>query len=308
MIKYFLKKLIISFLSFFVVMSTTFFLMKAIPGDPFTSEENIPKEILNSLYAHYDLDKPLYVQYFKYIKGFFTFDLGPSLIYKKKTVFQIIKEGLPTTMLLGFEALCISISMGILLGTISAMRRGKVQGSLIMIVALLGISIPNFLFASFLQYFLAIKLKLFPMARFTSFSHSILPAISLASLPTAYIARLTRTSMIEVLSKDYIKTAYSKGLSKFQVIFRHAIKNSLLPVVAYLGPLTAHVLTGSFVIEKVFSIPGIGHWLISSIASRDYTVILGLSVFYSFVLIFIMFFIDIIYKLIDPRIEYEHKL
>ncbi len=303
MYKYIFKKLLISILSLFLVMSATFFLMKIIPGDPFISEQSVPREILESLHAHYGLDKPLYVQYLKYIKGFLTFNLGPSFVYEGREVSQIIFEGLPVSKILGFEDLFIALAVGLPLGCLAAIYRGRWQDSFVMIFAIIGISIPNFLFATFLQYFLAMKLNVFPIARFTSFFHTILPAISLASLPTAYIARLMRSSMISVLSKDYIVTAKAKGLSKFEVIFKHAIKNALLPVIAYLGPLTAHVLTGSFVIEKIFSIPGIGRWLVSSIASRDYSVIMGLTVFFSFVLITIMFFMDILYRFIDPRIE-----
>jgi len=286
-------------------MSATFFLMKAIPGDPFSSEQSMPKEVLQSLYSHYGLDKSLTYQYIKYLKGFLTLDLGPSLIYEGRTVLQIIKDGLPITMILGFESLLISAATGLLLGIIAAINQNRWQSSFVTIFAIISISVPNFLLASLLQYLFAMKLHLFPIARFESFLHSILPALALASLPTAYIARLMKTSMIEVLSKDYIKTARAKGLSSFKVIYKHAFKNAILPVVSYLGPLTAHVLTGSFVIEKIFSIPGIGMWLVSSISSRDYPVIIGLSVFYSFILIMIMFFLDIIYKLIDPRIDIE---
>jgi oligopeptide transport system permease protein len=284
-------------------MSATFFLMKAIPGDPFLDNQNIPQETLNSLYAHYGLDKPILVQYFKYLKGILTFDLGPSFIFEGRTVNAIIKDGLPVSMALGIEALLISTSLGIFFGIISALKKDKWQNSFITLFAVIGISVPNFLFATLMQYFFAMKLHLFPIARLDSFWHSILPAISLAILPTAYIAKLMRSSMIDVLSKDYIKTAKAKGLSSFQIIFKHALRNAILPVISYLGPLSAHVLTGSFVIEKIFSIPGIGNWLISSIASRDYTVILGLTVFFSSVLIGIMFVIDILYKIVDPRID-----
>lgn len=305
MIKYFFKKLFICLLSIFIVMTATFLLMKAIPGDPFLSEQNINKETLNSLYSHYGLDKPLLYQYFKYIKGFLTFDLGPSLIYEGRSVNQIIKDGLPISMALGFEALFISISLGVFFGMLSAIKKDKWHDSTITIIAILGISVPNFLFATLLQYFLAMKIHLFPIARCDSFLHTILPAIALSALPTAYIARLMRANMIDVLSKDYIKTAKAKGLSNYQVMMKHALRNAILPIISYLGPLTAHVLTGSFVIEKIFSIPGIGQWLVSSIAARDYPVIIGLTVFFSFVLIMIMFVIDIIYKLIDPRIDLE---
>ncbi len=303
MIKYFFKKLLICCLSLFIVMTATFFLMKAIPGDPFLSDQNLTKETLNSLYIHYGLDKPLIYQYFKYLKGFFTFDLGPSLIYEGRSVNQILQDGLPISMALGFESLFISISLGVIFGMLSALKKNKWQDSAITLIAIIGISVPNFLFATLLQYFLAMKAHIFPIARCDSFLHTILPAIALSALPTAYIARLMRANMIDVLSKDYIKTAKAKGLSNFQVIVNHAFRNAILPVISYLGPLSAHVLTGSFVIEKIFSIPGIGQWLVSSISARDYPVIIGLSVFFSFVLIMIMFVIDIIYKLIDPRID-----
>jgi oligopeptide transport system permease protein len=303
--KYFFKKLLICCLSLFIVMSGTFFLMKAIPGDPFSTEQNINKETLNSLYAHYGLDKPLLYQYFKYLKGFLTFDLGPSLIYEGRTVNQIIKDGLPISMALGFEALFISIFLGVTFGMISALKKNKWQDSIITIIAILGISLPSFLFATLLQYFLSMKVHIFPIARCDSFLHTILPAISLAALPTAYISRLMRANMIEVLSKDYIKTAKAKGLSNYQIIVKHAFRNALLPIISYLGSLSAHVLTGSFVIEKIFSIPGIGQWLVSSISARDYPVIIGLTVFFSFVLILIMFVVDVIYKLADPRIDLD---
>jgi len=305
MIKYFLKKISICCLSLFIVMSATFFLMKAIPGDPFLSEQNVTKETLKSLYSYYSLDKPLVYQYFKYLKGFLTFDLGPSMIYEGRSVNQIIKDGLPISMALGFESLFISVSLGITFGTLSAIKKNKWQESIVTLLAIIGVSVPNFLFATLLQYFLAMKIHIFPIARFDTFWHTILPALALAALPTAYITRLMHTNMLDVLSKDYIKTAKAKGLSNFKVIVSHAFRNAILPIISYLGPLSAHVLTGSFVIEKIFSIPGIGQWLVNSIAARDYPLIIGLTVFFSFVLILIMFVIDIIYKLIDPRIDLD---
>lgn len=308
MVKYFFKKLLTCFFSLFIVMSATFFLMKIIPGDPFLSDQNLPQETLNSLYSHYGLNKSLIYQYFKYLKGFATFDLGPSFIYEGRSVNQIIKDGLPISMALGFEALFISISFGITLGMLSAIKKNHWQESIIMIMTTIGISVPNFLFATLLQYFLAMKIHVFPIARCDSFLHTILPALALAALPTAYIARLMHVNMIDVLSKDYIKTAKAKGLSNFKVIYKHAFRNALLPILSYLGPLSAHVLTGSFVIEKIFSIPGIGQWLVSSISARDYPVIIGLTVFFSFVLIMIMFVMDIIYKLIDPRIDLDYGI
>ena len=306
MFKLILKKIFISFFSIFIVMSITFVLMKTIPGDPFTTEQNMTKEVMDSLYSHYGLDKPLYIQYFKYIKSFFKLDFGSSFIYEGRTVNKIIKDGFPISLFLGMEALLICIPVGTFLGSLAAFKKNKKTDALIMTIAIIGISLPAFLFATLLQYFFSVKLKLFPIARLTSFSSTILPAISLVLLPTAYIARLIRNSVTETLNKDYIKLAKVKGLSNKEIFFKHVLKNSMLPLVAYLGPLSAHVITGSFVIEKIFAIPGIGFWLVSSISLRDYSVILGLSIFFSFILIVIMMLVDILYRLIDPRIEKEN--
>ncbi len=303
MFKYLIKKISICLFSMFIIMSATFFLMKLIPGDPLMQEQEMPKEVMTALYKYYGLDQPLYIQYFKAIKGFFTLDFGPSMIYEGRTVNQIIKEGFPITLTLGLEALTLSLFLGISLGSFAALKKNQWQDSFSMIVAIIGISLPNFLFATLLQYIFAIKLNLFPIARWGSFAHSILPALSLAALPTAFIARLMRSSMAEVLKQDYIKTAYAKGLSTYSVICRHALRNAILPVISYLGPITAKFLTEVFVIEKIFGIPGIGQWLILSISNRDYTVIMGLTVFFSFILISVIFIVDIIYRLIDPRIE-----
>lgn len=281
--------------------------MKAIPGDPFIQENEIPKEILKSLYKHYGLDKPLFTQYLLYLKGFITLNLGPSLIYQGRSVNQIIFDGLPISLTLGSLALIFSVFSGIFLGSIAAIKKNRWEDSIAMIIAIIGISIPNFLLATLLQYLLAIKIKLFPVARWGSFSHMILPAFSLAAMPTAFIARLTRTNMIEVLSQDYIKTAYAKGLSTFRVIFFHGLKNALVPVVSYLGPVVTYIITGSFVIEKIFGIPGLGQWLIHSISSRDYTVIMGLTVFFSFLLMTFVLLSDIIIAIIDPRIKLINK-
>ena len=197
--------------------------------------------------------------------------------------------------------------MGTFLGTLAAFKQHKWQDYLAMVIAVIGISVPSFILAAFLQYFLSIKLDLFPVARWGTFQQSILPAISLAALPTAFIARLTRANMVEVLSMDYIKTARSKGLSDLMVLIKHVIRNGALPVVTYLGMLTANILTGSFIIEKIFGIPGLGQWFINSITNRDYTVIMGITIFYSFILLGAIFLVDLIYPWIDPRIKITRK-
>lgn len=192
---------------------------------------------------------------------------------------------------------------GIILGTIAAIRRSRWQDHVAMIVAVIGISVPNFIMATFLQYLFAMKLDLFPVARWGGLSHTILPALSLAALPTAFIARLTRANMVEVLEQDYVQTALSKGLSTIQVVFKHVLKNSLLPVITYIGPLSSTILTGSFIVEKIFGIPGLGGWFVTSITNRDYTVIMGVTMFYSAILMLCVFLVDLLYTLLDPRIQ-----
>ena len=209
--------------------------------------------------------------------------------------------------MLGLEAMLIAITCGVLLGTIAALKQNRWQDYTAMVVAVMGISVPSFILAAFLQYFLSIKLDLFPVARWGTFQQSVLPALSLAALPTAFIARLTRANMVEVLSMDYIKTARAKGLNDFVVIGKHALRNALLPIVTYIGMLTANIITGSFIIEKIFGIPGLGQWFINSITNRDYTVIMGITVFYSFILLSSIFLVDLTYGWIDPRIKLRRK-
>ena len=249
--QYLAKRFISNLFALFVIITITFFLMKAIPGDPFTQEKALPKEVLDALYEHYKLNDPWYVQYGNYLKSIVQLDLGPSFKYKARSVNDIIKSGFPISAILGLEAMLIAIVVGMTLGTLAALWQNQWQDWLAMLIAVIGISVPSFILASFLQYLLSIKLDLFPVARWGTFSQSILPAVSLAALPCAFIARLVRTSMVEVLSMDYIKTARSKGLKSFTVMVKHAIKNAILPVISYLGMLTANILTGSFIIEKI---------------------------------------------------------
>lgn len=303
MTTYLIKRFFSNLVALWVIISVTFFLMKAIPGDPFTQEKALPKEILQALYEHYKLNDPWYIQYGNYLKGILNWDLGPSFKYKSRTVNDIINNGFPISATLGLEAIFLAISVGLLLGTYAALKQNQWQDYTCMVVAVIGISVPSFILAAFLQYILAIKLDLLPVARWGTFQQSIMPAMALAALPTAFIARLTRANMVEVLSMDYIKTAKSKGLSNTAVILKHGLRNAFLPILTYLGVLTANILTGSFVIEKIFGIPGLGQWFINSITNRDYTVIMGITVFYSILLLTAIFLVDIAYSWIDPRIK-----
>lgn len=303
MIRYLIKKAGILLFSLFIVATLTFFLMHAVPGDPFTQEKAIPEEILKSLQKYYGLDQPLYVQYVKYMKGLLHFEFGPSFKYEGRTVNDIISDGFSVSFYLGIEALCISLFGGLILGSIAAFNHNKWKDHLTMVIAVIGISVPSFILATFLQYLLAMKLDLLPVARWGTFAQTIMPALSLAALPMAFIARLTRSNMTEVLQQDYIQTAKSKGLNSFQILFTHAARNALLPVVSYLGPLTAGVLTGSFAVEKIFGIPGLGQWFVMSITNRDYTVIMGTTIFFSAFLMICVFIVDALYCLVDPRIQ-----
>lgn len=290
-----------------MVITLTFALMQIIPGDPFTQEKAVPEEILKAMYHHYGLDQPWYVQYWNYLKGICTFDLGPSFKYQGRSVTEIIREGFPVSMALGLEALTLSVFFGIGLGSLAALKYLKWQDHFFMVIAVLGISVPSFILATFLQYLIAMKLDLLPVARWGGFDHSILPALALSALPTAFIARLTRSNMAEIMQQDYINTAKSKGLGSFQIVFRHALRNALLPIITYLGPLTTAILTGSFAVEKIFGIPGLGQWFVMSITNRDYTVIMGTTVFYSAILMVCVFVVDLLYCIVDPRIQLMHK-
>lgn len=303
MAKYIGKRLLYMLLSLWMIVTATFFFMRIAPGNPFASEKKLPPEIEANLNAHFGLDKPWYAQYWEYLVRIVNWDFGPSFKYKSQTVNDLINEGFPVSFLLGMEAIFIAVAVGVLLGIIAALKHNRWPDYTAMIVAVLGISVPSFIMASFLQYFLAIKMGIFPVARWESFMHSVLPAVALASTPMAFIARLTRSSMLEVLANDYIKTAKSKGLSRGVITVKHAIRNALLPVVTYMGPLTASILTGSFVIERIFGIPGLGAHFVTSINNRDYTVIMGVTVFYSILLLVSILLVDIAYGIIDPRIK-----
>lgn len=307
MFLFFLKKTAILLFSLWAVITLTFFLMHAVPGDPFIGEQLIDPEILQSLHAYYGLDRPLWFQYFTYLKKIMRGDLGVSLIYQGRSVNHFIREGLPVSLVLGLQALLLAVPTGIFLGVWAAMKRSQWQDHLAMLISTVGISVPNFVLSSFLQWVFAVKLHLLPVARWEGFAHTILPTLALAAMPTAFIARLMRSNMAEVLEQDYIRTAQAKGLPPFHIVMHHGLRNALLPVITYLGPVTVQILTGSFMVEKIFSIPGLGQWMILSINARDYPMILGFTVFFSSLLMVMMFLMDILYSFLDPRIRVCHE-
>lgn len=303
MTRYLLRRVGAMVLALFFIVSLTFFLMKAIPSGPFAREKKLPPAIEKNISEKYHLNDPLIVQYRDYLIRTAKFDFGPSFKFQSRTVNEIILDGFPVSAQLGFVAVCISLFFGLLLGIISALRQNKIQDYLAMILATLGFSVPSFVVGFVLMYFFAYKLRLFPPAMWGTWQHMVLPAVALAFLPTAVIARLMRSSLLEVLQQDYIKTARSKGLREKTVVFRHGIKNAIMPVVTYLGPLVAGIFTGSFIIEYIFNIPGLGRYFVTSIQNRDYTVIMGTTVFYSIFLMLMNLVVDILYAVIDPRVQ-----
>lgn len=303
MFRYLLRRTGAMFVALFFIVTLTFFMMKAIPSGPFSSEKQLPAAIQKNIEEKYRLNDPWYIQYKDYLVRTATFNFGPSFKYEARTVNKIIQDGFPVSAKLGVVAVALAVFFGLGLGIISALRQNKIQDYSAMVVATLGFSVPSFVTAFFLMYVFAYKLRWFPAAMWGSWKHMVLPATALAFLPTAVIARLMRSSMVEVLQQDYIKTARAKGLSERVIVWRHAIKNAIMPVVTYLGPLVAAIFTGSFVIEYIFAIPGLGRYFVMSIQNRDYTVIIGTTVFYSVFLMVMNLIVDVLYAFIDPRVK-----
>ena len=285
------------------IISITFLLMHAIPGGPFTAEKNIPASVLQNIEEHYRLNDPLWKQYIDYVRNLLFFDLGPSFKYAGRSVNDIIAESFPVSFELGMMSIAVAILVGIPAGIAASLRQNQWPDYLIMLFATIGVSVPSFVLATILVYVLALQLGLFPAAMWSGAEYAVLPTLALAALPMAFIARLTRSSMLEVLAQDYIKTARAKGLPERTILYRHALKNALIPVVTYIGPMSAAVLTGSFIIESIFAIPGLGRHFVTSIYNRDYTVILGVTVFYSVLVIGLNLLVDLMYPLLDPRIK-----
>ncbi|MBU8592114.1 dipeptide ABC transporter permease DppB [Bacillus subtilis] len=307
MARYMIKRFWAMAATILVITTLTFVLMKVIPGSPFNEERGTNEAVQKNLEAYYHLDDPLIFQYIFYLKSIITFDFGPSIKKPSDSVNDMLDRGFPVSFELGMTAIVIAVISGLVLGVIAALRRNGFLDYAAMSLAVLGISIPNFILATLLIQQFAVNLKLFPAATWTSPIHTVLPTAALAVGPMAIIARLTRSSMVEVLTQDYIRTAKAKGLSPFKIIVKHALRNALMPVITVLGTLVASILTGSFVIEKIFAIPGMGKYFVESINQRDYPVIMGTTVFYSVILIIMLFLVDLAYGLLDPRIKLHKK-
>lgn len=304
--RYFIKRLIISLLTIWILVTAVFLLIRVLPGDPFAGEKINP-EIKANMMQYYGFDKPLNVQYGKYIMNLLKGDLGKSLKYHNMSVNDIIAQTFPYSADLGIRALLFALIVGLCLGINAALKMGKFWDYFCITLAIIGVSVPDFILGSLLQYIFALQLKWFPVARWLSFKYTILPVFGLSLYTVALITRLIRVSMLEVINQDYITTAEAKGLSTLQIIWRHQIRNAILPIVTIMGPITASVLTGTFVIEMIFAVPGMGKFYVQGIHDLDYSLILGMTVFYGVFLVAANFIVDMIYGLIDPRIRITGK-
>ncbi|MEK3883711.1 ABC transporter permease [Paenibacillus sp. PL2-23] len=308
MLRFIFGKFIFMVVSLFLLITATFMLMNAIPGSPLQSEKAPSEAVQKNLEAYYGLDKPLIVQYGKYLSNLAQGDLGISMKKKFQSVDKMIKQSFGPSLRLGISAIITSILVGCILGILAAMYHRKFLDNLAMTIAVIGLAIPSIVLAPTLQYIFATNLRWFEVAGLDSPMDYVLPTITLASGPIAFIARLLRSTMIEVLNADFIKTAKSKGLSGYVIVVKHALRNAMLPVVTYLGYLTAGIITGSVVVEKIFAIPGIGKHFVTSVIDRDYPLIMGITIFYAVILMASRFLADVAYVLVDPRMRAGGKV
>lgn len=303
MAQYLVKRVLLAIMTIWLVATLTFSLMFMVPGGPFLAEKAPSAATLEALNQKYGLDQPKLIQYKNYMVNLVQGDLGLSIKQRGRTVADLISTGFKVSAKVGGLAILLAMSIGIPLGSIAALNRGKWLDNVIILISTCGIAVPGFVVGTVLMIVFSVKLNLLPTYGLTSWKHFIMPVMALAFYPTAYISRLMRSSMLEVMGQDYMRTARSKGLPQWIMLFKHALRNAVLPVVTYLGPLLAYTLTGSFVVEKIFTIPGLGNAFISSITGRDYTMIMGTTIFLATLVIFMNLIVDIAYKVIDPRIK-----
>jgi len=303
MFRFLLRRLMVAVPTLFLVVTAAFFMMRAAPGNPFDSDRKLPPEVERSIMAKYGMDRPLGEQYVAYVGNVLQGDLGPSLKYKDKSVAELISEGLPTSAVIGLSALTLACLVGIGLGVIAALRQNQMIDNVTMAIAVLGVCIPTFVTAPLLVLVFAAKLGWLPTAGLNGIRSLILPVAVLALPQIAIISRLTRAGMIEVLRSNYIRTARAKGLSEVRIVLRHGLRAAILPLVSYLGPACAGLLTGSLVIEKIFSLPGLGKSFVIGALQRDYTVVMGVVIVYAGLILLLNLLADIAYALLDPRVK-----
>lgn len=307
MIGYILQRLVLMVATLFAIVTLTFFLMHLVPGGPFVSDKMMAPEIQAALDAKFHLDQPVWLQYLKYLKGVASFNFGPSFKYPGMTVNQMILEGLPVTAKVGMLALICVICLGVPMGVIAAIYRNRWPDSLVMVVATIGVAVPSYVIATLALYVFALRLGWVPTFGVDDWRGYFLPVFALSGFWISFIARLARSSLLETLQQDYMTTAKAKGLRPGQILFKHGLRNSLIPVVTVLGPVAANLLTGSFVIEQIFALPGIGRHFVLSITNRDYTAIMGITIFYATILMVMIFIVDMLYLVLDPRIKYGRR-
>lgn len=307
--RYITTRLIYGFITLFIIATATFFLMKQLPGSPFDMEklDQLSEEARLKLFEKYGLNDPLIVQYGKYMANLAKGDFGTSFYYKGRSVNSIIAERIGPSALLGLQAIILGVTLGLSLGIISALRHNTIWDYIMMVLAVLGISIPNFVFAALMQYYLGVKWGLLPVAYWNSYSNSVMPSFALAAGVVAVIARFMRTEMMEVIQQDYMVTAEAKGISGWDVVIKHAIRNALIPVITILGPLSINIITGSLVVESIFAVPGLGSLFVESIKVNDYSTVMGVTIFYSFLFVSSVLIVDILYGLVDPRIRLSEE-
>ena len=302
---YILKRLVLAIVTVWVVITVTFFVMNAVPGGPFVGEKALSDAALKAQEAKYGLDKPLIEQYFTYLGDIVTkFDFGLSLAKNGRPVLDIIVDGMATSAVLGIVAAFSALIVGVILGSVAALRRNKLIDRIIMVFTTACVSMPSFIIGSLLLLIFSVNLGWFP-ANGSTTAGLVLPVITLSIYPAAYITRLTRSSMLDVLGQDYIRTAKAKGVSGGKIIFGHALKNSLIPVITYFGPMLAYIVTGSLVVEQIFGVPGIGRPFVNSITARDYPLIMGTTIVLAILIVVMNLISDIMYKIVDPRITLE---
>ncbi len=304
MLRYIVRRVLISILTLFVLITISFILVKMLPGSPFTNRK-VPEQSKQKLYEYYHLDKPVFTQYLGYMENLLKGNLGYSIAQTGRSINSIIAAAFPYSVDLGLRALLVGTVLGILLGIVAALRRGGMVDSLCMVTAVVGISVPSFIVGAMIQLVFAVKLKWFPVATYNGFSYTVLPTAALSLGMIATIAKYTRASMLEVIFADYVKTADAKGLSRFEIILKHMLRNALLPIITLLGPMVASVLTGTFVVEQIFAVPGLGKHFVTSIVNLDYSMIVSLTVFYGAFLVVMNLLVDIVYGIVDPRIRIE---
>jgi oligopeptide transport system permease protein len=301
--RYLAQRLVYGVLTFLLIASFTFFLMDLLPGSPFQNQEKLSPEQLNILRDKYNLNDPLPQRYAAYMVNLFQGDLGVSFKYDSRPVTDLISERIGPSAQLGVQALVLGVLLGLVLGVVAALRHNTVVDYGAMFISVLGISVPSFVFASLLQYYVGVKWGALPVAFWESPAHTILPTISLSLGVTASIARFVRTEMLEVTGQDYVTLAKAKGLDGQSITWKHMVRNALIPAITILGPMTAALITGTFVIEKIFAVPGLGELFVSSITQNDYTVIMGTTLFFSAIFILMILIVDLLYGVVDPRIR-----